>query len=193
MFLEKDLSDKPQKGWIEVICGSMFSGKTEELIRRLNRAKIARQRVEIFKPAIDIRYSEDEVVSHNESAIRSTPVDTASNILLLTGDVDVIGIDEAQFFDMALVEVCNKLANMGIRVIIAGLDMDFQGKPFGPIPNLMAIAEYVTKVHAICMRCGGLANYSHRLSDQEKLVVLGEKNDYEPLCRECYNESNRKR
>lgn len=188
MFLEKDLSGKPRKGWVEVICGSMFSGKTEELIRRLNRAKIAKQHVEIFKPVIDNRYSITEVVSHDENAIRSTPVDMASSILLLTGNVDVVGIDEAQFFDTALVEVCNKLANMGIRVIVAGLDMDFQGKPFGPMPQLMAVAEYVTKVHAICMRCGSLANYSHRLSDEEKLVVLGEKNRYEPLCRECYNE-----
>ncbi|MGF7140826.1 thymidine kinase [Roseimarinus sediminis] len=186
MFLEKDLGKKSQEGWIEVICGSMFSGKTEELIRRLNRAKIARQKVEIFKPVIDVRYSEDEVVSHNENSIRSTPVDTASNIILLTGDVDVVGIDEAQFFDMALIEVCNQLANMGIRVIVAGLDMDFKGKPFGPVPQLMAVAEYVTKVHAICMRCGSLANFSHRLSPDEKLVVLGEKNEYEPLCRECY-------
>jgi thymidine kinase len=191
MFLEKDLSDKPQKGWVEVICGSMFSGKTEELIRRLNRAKIAKQRVEIFKPAIDVRYSEDEVVSHNENAIRSTPVETASNIILLTGNVDVIGIDEAQFFDNGIVEVCNKLANMGIRVIVAGLDMDFQGKPFGPMPLLMSVAEYVTKVHAICMRCGSLANFSHRLSDQEKLVLLGEKSEYEPLCRECFIESSK--
>ena len=191
MFLEKDLSGRQQKGWIEVVCGSMFSGKTEELIRRLNRAKIANQRVEIFKPRIDNRYSEDDVVSHNETAIRSTPVDTASNILLLTGDVDVVGIDEAQFFEPALVEVCNQLANMGIRVIVAGLDMDFQGKPFGPMPQLMAVAEYITKVHAICMRCGSLANFSHRLSHEEKLVVLGEKNEYEPLCRECYNETKK--
>lgn len=189
MFLEKDLSGRPQKGWIEVICGSMFSGKTEELIRRLTRARIARQRVEIFKPVVDIRYSVDEVVSHNENAIRSTPVDTASSILLMTGNVDVIGIDEAQFFDAALVEVCNKLANMGIRVIVAGLDMDFKGKPFGPMPQLMAVSEFVTKVHAICMRCGSLANFSHRLSHEEKLVILGEKNEYEPLCRECYIES----
>ncbi|MDA3929314.1 MAG: thymidine kinase [Prolixibacteraceae bacterium] len=189
MFLEKDLSGRPQKGWIEVVCGSMFSGKTEELIRRLNRAKIANQRVEIFKPVIDVRYSVEEVVSHNENAIRSTPVDTASNILLLIGDVDVVGIDEAQFFEPAIVEVCNKLANMGIRVIVAGLDMDFQGNPFGPMPQLASIAEYVTKVHAICMRCGSLANFSHRLSPEEKLVVLGERNEYEPLCRECYNES----
>ena len=191
MFLEKDLSGRPQKGWIEVICGSMFSGKTEELIRRLTRAKIAKQKVEIFKPVIDVRYSVDEVVSHDENAIRSTPVDTASNIILLTGDVDVVGIDEAQFFDLALVEVCNKLANMGIRVIIAGLDMDFQGLPFGPMPQLMSIAEYVTKVHAICMRCGSLANFSHRLSLEENLVVLGEKSEYEPLCRECYIESSK--
>jgi thymidine kinase len=187
MFLEKDLSGKRQHGWIEVICGSMFSGKTEELIRRLNRARIARQRVEIFKPVIDNRYAIADVVSHDENAIRCTPVDTASNILLLTGDVDVIGIDEAQFFDNALIEVCDKLANMGIRVIVAGLDMDFKGKPFGPIPQLMATAEFVTKVHAICMKCGSLAQFSHRLLDEEKLVMLGEKNEYEPLCRECYN------
>ncbi|HKM93988.1 MAG TPA: thymidine kinase [Prolixibacteraceae bacterium] len=193
MFLEKDLSGRPKKGWVEVICGSMFSGKTEELIRRLNRAIIAKQSVEIFKPVIDNRYSQEDVVSHNENAIRSTPVDTASNILLLSGNVDVIGIDEAQFFDNALVDVCNTLSNMGIRVIIAGLDMDFQGKPFGPMPQLMAIAEYVTKVHAICMRCGSLANFSHRLSLDEKLVVLGEKNEYEPLCRECYTEQINKK
>jgi thymidine kinase len=188
MFLEKDLSGKQQKGWIEVICGSMFSGKTEELIRRLNRARIAKQKVEIFKPMVDVRYSESDVVSHDENSIRSTPVDTSSNIILLTSDVDVVGIDEAQFFDLGLVDVCNQLANMGIRVIVAGLDMDFKGQPFGPMPRLMAIAEYVTKVHAICMRCGSLANFSHRLSATEKLVVLGEKNEYEPLCRECYFE-----
>jgi thymidine kinase len=187
MFLEKDLSEIRQRGWIEVICGSMFSGKTEELIRRLNRARIARQQVEIFKPVTDVRYSVEEVVSHNENAIRSTPVDTAANILLLTGNVDVVGIDEAQFFDNGLVEVCEKLANMGIRVIVAGLDMDFMGKPFGPMPQLMAVAEFVSKVHAICMKCGSLAQYSHRLSQNEKLVMLGEKNEYEPLCRECYN------
>ncbi|MCF8361244.1 MAG: thymidine kinase [Prolixibacteraceae bacterium] len=189
MFLEKDISGKPQRGWIEVICGSMFSGKTEELIRRLNRARIAKQQVEIFKPVVDIRYSEEDVVSHDETSIRSTPVDTASNIILLAGDVDVVGIDEAQFFDEGLIEVCNKLANMGIRVIVAGLDMDFKGKPFGPIPRIMAVAEYVTKVHAICMRCGSLANFSHRLSTDEKLVVLGEKNEYEPLCRECFQKA----
>ena len=187
MFLEKDLSGKHKKGWIEVICGSMFSGKTEELIRRLNRAKIARQKVEIFKPIIDKRYSEEEVVSHNENAIRSTPVDTASNILLLSGNVDVIGIDEAQFFDDNLAEVCVNLANQGIRVVVAGLDMNFKGVPFGPMPKLLAIAEYITKVHAICMRCGSLAHFSHRLAANEELVLLGEKQEYEPLCRECFN------
>ena len=189
MFLENDISGSGSRGWIEVVAGSMFSGKTEELIRRLNRAKIAKQKVEIFKPKVDTRYSDDEVVSHNSSAIRSTPVETAANILLLSGDVDVIGIDEAQFFDDGLADVCNELANQGIRIIVAGLDMDFQGKPFGPIPGLMATAEYVTKVHAVCMRCGNLAQYSHRLSDTEKLVLLGEKDAYEPLCRVCYNKA----
>ena len=186
MFLENDINKAGRQGWIEVIVGSMFSGKTEELIRRLNRAKIARQKVEIFKPHIDVRYSEDEVVSHDSNSIRSTPVETAANILLLASNVDVVGIDEAQFFDEGLAEVCNALANQGIRVIVAGLDMDFRGKPFGPIPALMATAEYVTKVHAVCMRCGNLANYSHRLSEADKLVVLGEKEEYEPLCRSCY-------
>lgn len=171
-----------------MICGSMFSGKTEELIRRLRRAEYARLKVEIFKPKIDVRYAEEEVVSHDESSIRSTPVDSSQNILLLSTSVDVIGIDEAQFFDQGLVEVCNKLANSGIRVIVAGLDMDFRGKPFGPIPSLLATAEYVTKVHAICLRCGSLANHSHRTSDDDKLVVLGETNNYEPLCRKCYRE-----
>jgi len=186
MFLENDISSAGSRGWIEVVAGSMFSGKTEELIRRLNRAKIAKQKVEIFKPKVDTRYSEDEVVSHNSNAIRSTPVETAANILLLSSNVEVIGIDEAQFFDDGLAEVCNVLANQGIRVIVAGLDMDFQGKPFGPIPGLMATAEYVTKVHAVCMRCGNLAQYSHRLSETDKLVLLGEKDAYEPLCRTCY-------
>lgn len=186
MFLENDINRAGRNGWIEVIVGSMFSGKTEELIRRLNRAKIARQNVEIFKPHIDVRYSENEVVSHDSNTIRSTPVETSANILLLSSNVDVIGIDEAQFFDKGLVEVCNELANQGIRVIVAGLDMDFRGNPFGPIPSLMATAEYVTKVHAVCMRCGNLANYSHRLTDADKLVVLGEKDEYEPLCRDCY-------
>ncbi|TKG94806.1 thymidine kinase [Puteibacter caeruleilacunae] len=188
MFLEVSNGDK-RNGWIEVICGSMFSGKTEELIRRLKRAKIAKQRVEIFKPVIDVRYSVDEVISHDANAIQSTPVETAANILLLSGDVDIVGIDEAQFFDQGLVEVCNQLAAQGIRVIVAGLDMDFQGKPFGPIPGVMACAEYVTKVHAICMRCGNLANHSHRLTKSDKLVQLGERDTYEPLCRECYQKA----
>lgn len=193
MFIESNLNNGHKRGWIEVIVGSMFSGKTEELIRRLRRAEIAKQRVEIFKPAIDTRYSTTEVVSHNENAIRSTAIDNSSTILLLSGNIDVVGIDEAQFFDENLVEVCNKLANMGIRVIIAGLDMDFRGAPFGPMPGLMACAEYVTKVHAVCMRCGNLAHFSHRLSDAEKLVVLGEKESYEPLCRECFQSVNKKK
>jgi thymidine kinase len=188
MFLEDTIKNPKRGGWIEVICGSMFSGKTEELIRRLKRAEFARLKVEIFKPKIDVRYSEEEVVSHDESSIRSTPVDSAQNILLLSTNVDVIGIDEAQFFDQGLVEVSNKLANSGIRVIVAGLDMDFRGKPFGPIPALLATAEYVTKVHAICLRCGSLANHSHRTSEDDKLVLLGETNNYEPLCRKCYRE-----
>ncbi len=171
-----------------MICGSMFSGKTEELIRRLRRAEFARLRVEIFKPKIDVRYGEEEVVSHDETSIPSTPVESSQNILLLTGDVDVIGIDEAQFFDHGLVEVCNKLANNGMRIIVAGLDMDFRGKPFGPLPELMATAEYVTKVHAICVRCGALANHSHRKSEDQDLVVLGETNIYEPLCRKCFRD-----
>lgn len=168
----------------------MFSGKTEELIRRLKRARIARQKVEIFKPRIEVRYSEEEVVSHDENAILSTPVDSSANILLLASDVEVVGIDEAQFFDDGLVDVCNKLANKGIRVIVAGLDMDFKGVPFGPIPRLLSIAEYVTKVHAICVKCGNLAHYTHRLSEDDKLIVLGETDIYEPLCRICYAREN---
>lgn len=171
----------------------MFSGKTEELIRRLRRAEYARMNVEIFKPKIDVRYSEVEVVSHNATSIRSTPVDSATNILLLANNVDVVGIDEAQFFDNGLIDVCNQLASSGIRVIVAGLDMDFLGKPFGPIPGLLATAEYVTKVHAICMRCGDLAQYSHRLVKNDKQVLLGEKNEYEPLCRTCYIKETGKR
>lgn len=186
MFIESNLPNSRKRGWIEVIAGSMFSGKTEELIRRLRRAEIARQKVEIFKPSVDIRYSATEVVSHDENTIRSTAVENSATILLLTGNVDVVGIDEAQFFDLGLINVCNKLSDMGMRVIVAGLDMDFRGQPFGPMPGLMASAEYVTKVHAICMRCGNLAHFSHRLSATEKLVVLGEKGAYEPLCRECY-------
>ncbi|MDA3780231.1 MAG: thymidine kinase [Bacteroidales bacterium] len=189
MFLEDTNKKHKNSGWIEVICGSMFSGKTEELIRRLKRAEYAKLNVEIFKPLIDTRYSEEEVVSHNSSTIRSTPVSSSGNILLLTGDVDVIGIDEAQFFDDGLVEVCNKIANSGVRVIVAGLDMDFRGKPFGPIPSLLASAEYITKVHAICMRCGSLAQHSFRKTKNEKLVVLGEKDEYEPLCRKCFNKA----
>ncbi len=187
MFLENTANLSQTRGWIEVICGSMFSGKTEELIRRLNRARIAKLRVEIFKPDIDKRYDEQNVVSHNEVAIRSIPLPTATQILLYTNEVDVIGIDEAQFFDPELVPVCNQLANQGIRVIVAGLDMDFQGNPFGPIPALMATAEYVTKVHAICMQCGDLAHFSHRKIDSKKLVMLGETESYEPLCRKCYH------
>ena len=171
----------------------MFSGKTEELIRRLKRARIARQKVEIFKPRIEVRYSEEEVVSHDENAIQSTPVDSSANILLLASDVEVVGIDEAQFFDDGLVDVCNKLANKGIRVIVAGLDMDFKGVPFGPIPRLLSIAEYVTKVHAICVKCGNLAHYTHRLSEDDKLIVLGETDIYEPLCRICYARENQGR
>lgn len=192
MFLEK--SKQPgRSGWIEVICGSMFSGKTEELIRRLNRAKIARQRVEIFKPGIDTRYDDENVVSHDENSIKSTPVETASQILLYTYDFEVVGIDEAQFFDMELADVCNQLANSGVRVIVAGLDMDYSGKPFGPIPSLLASAEYITKVHAICMQCGNLAHYSFRKILDDKLVVLGETDSYEPLCRSCYHEKMKSR
>lgn len=167
----------------------MFSGKTEELIRRMKRAQFAKQRVEIFKPTVDTRYDETEVVSHDSNAIPSTPVPNSSNILILANEVDVVGVDEAQFFDMGLVDVCNQLANSGVRVIIAGLDMDYLGKPFGPIPNLLATAEYVTKVHAICMHCGELANHSHRFLEQEGLVMLGETESYEPLCRSCYQKA----
>lgn len=183
MFLE----NAKKSGWIEVICGSMFSGKTEELIRRLKRAKFANLKVEIFKPAIDVRYSEEEVVSHNSTSILSTPVESPSSILLLAGNVDVVGIDEAQFFDDSIIEVCQTLASQGVRVIVAGLDMDFLGKPFGPMPYLMAVAEHVTKVHAICVRCGDPALHSHRLSKNDKLVVLGEKDIYEPICRHCFD------
>jgi thymidine kinase len=177
-------------GWIEVICGSMFSGKTEELIRRLKRAKIARQKVEIFKPEVDKRYDETNVVSHDENAILSTPVQSASQILLLTNDVDVVGIDEAQFFDSGLPSVCNQLASSGIRVIVAGLDMDYLGNPFGPMPHLIAIAEDVTKVHAVCMNCGDLAQFTHRIVKDDHLVMLGEMESYEPLCRRCFLEKN---
>jgi thymidine kinase len=177
-------------GSIEVICGSMFSGKTEELIRRLRRAQFAKQKVEIFKPAIDVRYADEEVVSHDQNSIPCTPVGSSGNILLLSGNIDVIGIDEAQFFDSGLIVVCNTLANQGARVIVAGLDMDFKGSPFGPIPELCAIADDVTKVRAICVECGNLALYSRRLAKNDKLVFLGEKDEYQPLCRECYNRHN---
>ncbi len=189
MFLENSINRSEKRGWIEVVCGSMFSGKTEELIRRLKRAKFAKQKVEIFKPKVDTRYSAVEVVSHDENTILSTPVETSAALLLLTSDVEVVGIDEAQFFDMGLIEVCNKLASQGIRVIVAGLDMDYLGRPFGPIPGLMATAEYVTKVHAICVKCGNLANHSHRTGSGDKLVVLGETDMYEPLCRYCFSKS----
>ncbi len=186
MFLENTVNYNEKFGWIEVICGSMFSGKTEELIRRLKRAQFAKQKVEIFKPAIDTRYDDEKVVSHDSNEIRSTPVPAAENIRLLTSDVEVVGIDEAQFFDDEIVSVCNDLANRGIRVIVAGLDMDFQGNPFGPMPALMATAEYVTKVHAVCTRTGNLAHYSHRTSADKDLVVLGETDSYEPLSRAAY-------
>ena len=186
MFLENTVNPKEQFGWIEVICGSMFSGKTEELIRRLKRAQVAKQKVEIFKPAIDVRYDDERVISHDANEIRSTPVPAASNIPLLADGCDVVGIDEAQFFDDEIVSVCNVLANKGIRVIVAGLDMDFKGNPFGPMPNLMATAEYVTKVHAVCTRTGNLAQYSFRKLNDDKLVLLGEVNEYEPLSRSAF-------
>jgi thymidine kinase len=186
MFLENTIHPNTRKGSIEVICGSMFSGKTEELIRRLKRAKFAKQKVEIFKPAIDIRYDDVKVVSHDSNSIHSTPVPSSANILLLTSDIQVVGIDEAQFFDTGLTAVCNQLADSGVRVIVAGLDMDYLGKPFGPMPALLAVAEHVTKVHAICMRCGNLANHSHRITSESSLVLLGETNNYEPLCRDCF-------
>lgn len=187
MFLENNINPSQQNGWIEVICGSMFSGKTEELIRRLKRAQIAQQKVEIFKPTTDNRYNENDVVSHNTNTIAATAVPAAANIRILADTCDVIGIDEAQFFDDGIVKVCNDLANKGIRVIVAGLDMDFKGNPFGPMPALMATAEYVTKVHAICTKTGNLAHYSHRKSTAEDLVVLGESEAYEPLSRAAFN------
>lgn len=186
MFLENTVNHKEQFGWIEVICGSMFSGKTEELIRRLKRAQFARQKVEIFKPAIDTRYDDAMVVSHDDNEIRSTPVPAAANIPILADGCDVVGIDEAQFFDDEIVRICNDLANKGVRVIVAGLDMDFKGNPFGPMPNLMATAEYVTKVHAVCTRTGNLAQYSYRKSTNDNLVLLGETEEYEPLSRAAY-------
>lgn len=188
MFLENTINHAKQSGWMEVICGSMFSGKTEELIRRLRRAEMAGQKVEIFKPKLDTRYAEEEVVSHNQNKIRSTPVESSNEILLLGSTCDVVAIDEAQFFDEGIVEVANQLANSGIRVVIAGLDMDFMGRPFGPMPNLMATAEYVTKVHAICKRTGNLANYSMRTSESKDLVELGETESYEAVSRKVFVE-----
>ena len=191
-FLENSTATGSRRGSVEVITGSMFSGKTEELIRRLRRAQYAGLKVVIFKPAIDKRYSETKVVSHDERSIVSTPVEHASAILLLAGDADVVAVDEAQFFDASVIEVCSQLADAGTRVIVAGLDMDFMGNPFGPMPGIMAIAEFVTKVHAICMRCGNLAQYSFRKTDESQVVLLGERNLYEPLCRSCYLEASKK-
>jgi len=189
MITEYASGEPHRPGRIEVVCGSMFSGKTEELIRRMRRAQFAKQRVEIFKPAIDTRYSEEDVVSHDQTHIPSSPIDSSASILLLANDIDVVGIDEAQFFDMGLVDVCNELANRGVRVIVAGLDMDFKGVPFGPMPALCAVADEVTKVHAICVKCGSLAYVSHRLVANDRRVLLGETHEYEPLCRECYRKA----
>jgi len=186
MFCEKKMDPASKVGWIEVVCGSMFSGKTEELIRRIKRATIAKQNVVLFKPALDTRYSRSDIVSHNKNKIKSISIKNPNEIFDHIKQIKVIGIDEAQFFDVDIVEVCNQLANLGFRVIVAGLDMDFKGKPFGPIPNLMAIAEYVTKVNAICIKCGSMANYSHRTSPNKQLVELGETDKYEALCRNCY-------
>lgn len=189
MFLESNVQNSQQLGWIEVICGSMFSGKTEELIRRLKRAEFAKQKTLIFKPTTDVRYSESKVVSHDSNEIISTPVKSSKQIIQLSKDIDVVALDEAQFFDDGIVDVCNELANSGKRVIIAGLDMDYEGNPFGPMPNLMAVAEFVTKVHAICTKTGNLANYSHRISKSKDLVLLGEREEYEPLSRLAFKES----
>jgi|TARA_B100001093_G_C26787067_1_gene997155 thymidine kinase len=187
MFIEPTVN-RDKKGWIEVVCGSMFSGKTEELIRRLRRAIIANKKVQIFKPELDVRYDESEVVSHDKNSIPSTPVSHSQNILLLADGIEVVGIDEAQFFDMELMSVCEKLAKRGTRVIIAGLDMDFQGKPFGPMPYLLSIADYITKVHAICVPCGEIALHSFRKISNEKTVLLGERESYEPRCRKCFED-----
>lgn len=189
MFLEITANREKRKGWIEVITGSMFSGKTEELLRRMRRAQFAKQKVEIFKPAVDTRYSDDKVVSHDANAIHSAVIDNAQQMLILASDVDVVGIDEAQFFTDEIIETCEQLAESGVRVIVAGLDMDYKGKPFGPMPQLLARAEYVTKVHAICVRCGSLAQFSHRTSAEEDTIILGETDRYEPLCRKCYREA----
>ena len=191
MFLENTVNHKEQLGWIEVICGSMFSGKTEELLRRLKRARFANQKVMIFKPQTDVRYSDKKVVSHDANEIVSSPVEKAQDILNQVEGVDVVAIDEAQFFDAEIIEVCNQLANNGLRVIVAGLDMDFKGNPFGPMPHLMAVAEFVTKVHAICTKTGNLAHYSHRTAENDELVLLGERNEYEPLSRAAYFKLNK--
>ncbi|MBI4947170.1 MAG: thymidine kinase [Bacteroidetes bacterium] len=192
MFPEYPIHTGKHRGWIEVISGSMFSGKTVELIRRIRRAQIAKQKFEIYKPVIDNRYAEEKVVSHDANEMDSVAVASSTDILKLIKDPEVVGIDEAQFFDLDLVNVCTELANKGIRVVVAGLDKDYQGKPFGPMPALMASAEYVTKIHAVCMRCGSLANFSHRITSDDSLIVLGEKNNYEPLCRECFNSQSKK-
>ena len=191
MFLENTVNHKEQLGWIEVICGSMFSGKTEELLRRLKRARFANQKVMIFKPQTDVRYSDKKVVSHDANEIVSNPVEKAQDILNQVEGVDVVAIDEAQFFDAEIIEVCNQLANNGLRVIVAGLDMDFKGNPFGPMPHLMAVVEFVTKVHAICTKTGNLAHYSHRTAENDELVLLGERNEYEPLSRAAYFKLNK--
>lgn len=192
MFLEDQEHQSPRKGAIEIICGSMFSGKTEELIRRLKRANIARMKVEIFTPVLDTRYSNEEIVSHDSTTYQSTSIPSSGNILLLSGDVDVVGIDEAQFFDNGLPFVCERLAKEGLRVIVAGLDLDYLGKPFGPMPHLMAIADYVTKLHAICVNCGDLAHHSYRTSSERDLIMLGEQESYLPLCRTCFNQKQNK-
>ena len=189
MFLESNVQNSQQLGWIEVICGSMFSGKTEELIRRLKRAEFAKQKILIFKPSTDVRYSESKVVSHDSNEIISKSVSSSKEIMQLSKDIDVVALDEAQFFDDGIVDACNELANGGKRVIVAGLDMDYEGNPFGPMPNLMAIAEFVTKVHAICTKTGNLANYSHRISKSKDLVLLGEREEYEPLSRLAFKEN----
>jgi len=193
MFRDNGEDINARGGWIEVICGPMFSGKTEELIRRLKRAKIAKQNVEIFKPIIDTRYHDEHVVSHDANFIHSTPVESSSNIELLANDTKVVGIDEAQFFDDGIVDVCNQLANKGIRVIVAGLDLDYTGKPFGPMPNLLATAEFVTKLHAICTHTGDIAHFSYRKSEEEKTVMLGETDEYEPVNRATFNKLMKKK
>jgi thymidine kinase len=192
MFIEPNLTGE-RRGWIEVICGSMFSGKTEELIRRMKRAKIANLKVEIFKPSVDIRYHEMNIVSHDDNSILSTPIDNSQTILLLSQDVDVVGIDEAQFFDAEIMHVCQQLALKGTRVIVAGLDMDFMGKPFGPMPQLLSIADYITKLHAICVICGNMASFSYRKMAANSLVLLGQKEEYMPLCRKHYFDEMKKR